>query len=96
MQNDNINCVPSQRMRYNVATAVERVRTQRKNVMSEIRMVNLERMGKAARTASRTLATFTTVQKNVALLAIADEVEAQIGSVIARMHWIWPMVARRG
>jgi glutamate-5-semialdehyde dehydrogenase len=41
-------------------------------------------MGKAARAASRKLATYTTADKNQALLAIADELEAQAASVIAQ------------
>ncbi len=46
--------------------------------------VNLAAMGKAARTAGRKLATLTTVQKNQALLAIADELEQQTGTIIAQ------------
>ena len=46
--------------------------------------VNLELMGKAARSASRKLATYTTADKNQALLAIADELAAQAASVIAQ------------
>ncbi|HXF64592.1 MAG TPA: aldehyde dehydrogenase family protein, partial [Caldilineaceae bacterium] len=45
--------------------------------------VNLEAMGRAARAASRTLATLTTEQKNAALRAIADELEQQAQAVIA-------------
>ena len=41
-------------------------------------------MGKAARKASRTLATLTTKQKNQALLAIADEIERQAGMVLVQ------------
>jgi len=46
--------------------------------------INLEEMGKAARVASRTLATLTTAEKNQALLAIADELEAQAQTIIAQ------------
>jgi glutamate-5-semialdehyde dehydrogenase len=46
--------------------------------------INLEAMGKAARAAGRKLATLTTAQKNQALLAIADELEAQAQTVIAQ------------
>ena len=46
--------------------------------------INLEEMGKAARVASRKLATLTTSQKNQALLAIADELEAQAQTIIAQ------------
>jgi glutamate-5-semialdehyde dehydrogenase len=45
--------------------------------------VDLKEMGRGARVASRQLATLTTAQKNAALLAIADELEAQAGRVIA-------------
>jgi len=41
-------------------------------------------MGQAAKTASRRLATLTTGQKNAALRAIADELEAQAGTVLAQ------------
>ena len=47
-------------------------------------MTDLEAMGKAARAASRQLATLTTTQKNEALLAIADELEAQRSAVLAQ------------
>ncbi len=46
--------------------------------------INLEEMGKAARSASRKLAALKPVQKNQALLAIADELEAQAQTVIAQ------------
>ena len=46
--------------------------------------INLEEMGKAARVASRKLATLITAQKNQALLAIADELEAQAQTIIAQ------------
>jgi glutamate-5-semialdehyde dehydrogenase len=46
--------------------------------------VNLEEMGQAARAASRKLSTMTTDVKNAALLAIADELEAQADRVIAQ------------
>ena len=51
--------------------------------MSESTSVNLEEMGRAAKAASRTLATLSTAEKNRALLAIAEELEAQIPTVIA-------------
>jgi len=41
-------------------------------------------MGHAARTASYTLGTLTTAQKDAALLAIADEIEAQAATVLAQ------------
>lgn len=46
--------------------------------------INLEEMGKAARNASRKLGTLTTAQKNQALFAIADELEAQAQTIIAQ------------
>lgn len=46
--------------------------------------VNLEEMGRTARAASRKLATKTTDIKNAALLAIADELEAQAERVMAQ------------
>ena len=46
--------------------------------------INLEAMGKAARTAGRKLATLTTAQKNQALLAIADELEQQVATIVAQ------------
>jgi glutamate-5-semialdehyde dehydrogenase len=45
--------------------------------------VDLNAMGRAAKAASRGLATLTTAQKNSALLAIADELEAQAATVLA-------------
>jgi glutamate-5-semialdehyde dehydrogenase len=48
-----------------------------------IKTVELKEMGRGARIAGRQLATLTTAQKNEALLAIADELEAQAGRVIA-------------
>jgi glutamate-5-semialdehyde dehydrogenase len=71
-------------MRYNVANTQGWKRVQRKDAMSEARTVNLEEMGKAARAASRKLATYTTAQKNQALQAIADELEAQTNAIIAQ------------
>lgn len=50
--------------------------------MSATRTVNLAEMGKAAKAASRKLATLTTQQKNQALLVIADELERQAATVI--------------
>ena len=47
-------------------------------------MIDLDSMGQAAKTASRRLATLTTGQKNVALRAIADELETQAGAVLAQ------------
>ncbi len=41
-------------------------------------------MGKAAKRASRALATLTTQQKNAALLAIADEMESQAAMILAQ------------
>jgi len=46
--------------------------------------INLEEMGKAARNASRKLGTLTTAQKNQALFALADELEAQAQTIIAQ------------
>ncbi|MCB0008045.1 MAG: gamma-glutamyl-phosphate reductase, partial [Anaerolineales bacterium] len=40
-------------------------------------------MGKAARAAGRQLTKLNTAQKNAALLAIADEIEAQAGAILA-------------
>ena len=45
--------------------------------------VDMVAMGKAARLASRSLATLTTAQKNAALAAIAQELEAQADAIIA-------------
>jgi glutamate-5-semialdehyde dehydrogenase len=46
-------------------------------------MNDLQTIGKAAKGASRVLATLPTARKNAALLAIADELEAQAGLVLA-------------
>ena len=46
-------------------------------------MTNLPLMGQNAKSASRILATLTTAKKNEALLAIADEIEAQATAVLA-------------
>ena len=46
--------------------------------------LDMQAMGKAAKAASRKLATLTTDEKNRALLAIADELEAQAGAVMAQ------------
>jgi glutamate-5-semialdehyde dehydrogenase len=46
--------------------------------------VDLNTMGRAAKAASRKLATLTTAQKNAALSAIADELEAQAATVLAQ------------
>ena len=45
--------------------------------------VDMLAMGKAARLVSRTLATLTTAQKNIALAAIAEELEAEAEAIIA-------------
>ncbi len=47
-------------------------------------MTDLIAMGKAARAASRELAILSTKEKNQALLAIAEELEAQAGAVLAQ------------
>ena len=47
-------------------------------------MTDLHLMGQAARTASRQLATLKTDRKNAALLAIADEIEAQAPKILAQ------------
>ena len=47
-------------------------------------VVDLSAMGRAAKAASRELAVLTTAQKNAALLAIADELEAQAVTVLAQ------------
>ena len=47
-------------------------------------MTNLTQMGQDARAASRKLAVLTTNQKNIALLAIADELEAQADHILAQ------------
>jgi glutamate-5-semialdehyde dehydrogenase len=46
--------------------------------------VDLTKLGSSARAASRKLATLTADQKNAALLAIADEIEAQAAEVLAQ------------
>ena len=45
--------------------------------------MDLQAMGKAARAAGRMLTKLNTAQKNAALLAIADEIEAQAGAILA-------------
>lgn len=47
-------------------------------------MTDLRAMGQAAKAASRTVATMTTQQKNMALVAIAEELEAQQAHVLAQ------------
>ncbi|MEM8857432.1 MAG: gamma-glutamyl-phosphate reductase, partial [Chloroflexota bacterium] len=47
-------------------------------------MTDLVKMGKSAKLASRELAKLTTDQKNAALMAIADELEAQAAAVLAQ------------
>ena len=47
-------------------------------------MTDLNLMGQAARTASRQLATLKTDRKNAALLAIAEEIEAQAPKILAQ------------
>ena len=47
-------------------------------------MTDLNLMGQAARTASRQLATLKTDRKNTALLAIAEEIEAQAPKILAQ------------
>ena len=51
-------------------------------VVNDKLMTDLIQMGQAARAASRQLHLLTTRQKNAALLAIADELEAQISTVL--------------
>ena len=46
-------------------------------------MTDLIAMGKAAKAASRQLAMLTTQKKNEALLAVADEIEAQSSVILA-------------
>ncbi len=46
-------------------------------------MTDLNQMGRAARAASRELAVLSTAQKNAALLAIADALEAQADAILA-------------
>ncbi len=45
-------------------------------------MIDLLQMGQAAQVASRQLSTLTTIQKNTALLSIADELETQASVVL--------------
>ncbi len=47
-------------------------------------LLDLDSMGRAARAASRVLATSPTAQKNAALLAIADALEARAGDILAQ------------
>ncbi|MCX7706876.1 MAG: gamma-glutamyl-phosphate reductase, partial [Anaerolineae bacterium] len=47
-------------------------------------MLDLSSMGRAARAASRVLATLPTTRKNAALYAIADALEAQSGDILAQ------------
>jgi len=46
-------------------------------------MINLTQMGKNAKAASRILATLSSAEKNTALYAIADEIEAQADLILA-------------
>jgi glutamate-5-semialdehyde dehydrogenase len=52
--------------------------------MLETTTTNLETMGRAAKAASRSLAVLSTGQKNAALHAVADALEAQADAVMAR------------
>ena len=56
----------------------------RTNGTSAVKRVDLKAMGRAARVASRQIATLTTARKNEALLAIADELEAQAEQVMGQ------------
>ncbi|MCB8954002.1 MAG: glutamate-5-semialdehyde dehydrogenase [Ardenticatenales bacterium] len=47
-------------------------------------MINLEEMGRAARQASRAMMKLNTARKNAALLAIADELEANATTILAQ------------
>lgn len=47
-------------------------------------MINLEEMGRAARQASRAMMKLNTARKNAALLAIADELEANAATILAQ------------
>ncbi|MCA9971492.1 MAG: gamma-glutamyl-phosphate reductase, partial [Anaerolineales bacterium] len=47
-------------------------------------MTDLTAMGRAAKAASRVLATLPTARKNEALLAIADEIDAQTAVILAQ------------
>jgi glutamate-5-semialdehyde dehydrogenase len=51
-------------------------------VMVAEQTVNLDRMGQAARTASRRLSSYTTNAKNAALLSIADKLEARTETIL--------------
>src|SRR5262249_2830729 len=53
------------------------------NDLDSAESVDMVAMGKAARLASRSLATLTTAQKNAALAAIAHELEAQTDAILA-------------
>lgn len=46
--------------------------------------IDLEKMGQTGRTASRKLATLTAAEKNSALFAIADQLEAQAAAILAQ------------
>ena len=48
------------------------------------KQIDLKAMGRAAQSAGRVLAKLTTAEKNAALLAIADEIEASVGEVLAQ------------
>ena len=50
--------------------------------MAAAHPVDIEQMGQAARTASRQLATLTTIAKNAALLCIADRLEARLADIL--------------
>ncbi len=57
--------------------------------------MSLEKMGQAAREAAYQLATVSTAQKNRALAAIADELEARSEQILAANAKISPPVVRR-
>lgn len=66
-----------------VAEDIKRVAIEGKAEGSDAVQVDMVAMGRAARLASRSLTTLTTAQKNAALEAIAQELEAQADEIIA-------------
>ena len=67
-----------------IMTSLQAEAIMEKAQAPETNEIDMRAMGKAAKAASRKLATLTTDEKNRALLAIADELEARAEDVIAQ------------
>ena len=61
--------------------------------MTESVLDYMTRLGRAARQASRLIARASTAQKNRALLAAADALDASRPELTAAMNWTWPTAA---